>query len=441
MPPWLVMLAADVGQHGKARMTTPNASGPRQGRPRLRRARTARGWSQPVAAREIYLRGLDLGFRERDLGVNVMQISRWERGEVDPGPIYTTIICDLYERSAELLDLPSYVLPIGTRSVAPAATPEPIRLPSPAAPRTDGPADGRLLADLAALTLSYGGLREVVSPATLLRPVTDHLDVLLRTMPRAVSSADALQVQIATTQTAIIAGWLTFNIGQPGKALAHWLLAYELASEAGHADLTAYALACRSRLHSRVHRGDQAVVPAIALALLDRALALAGTSDDSALRSWLLVNRAEQHADAGNTAACDRDLDAAVHVIWGQGTRDDVFWAHWSAARLDTYRGNCARLLHRPAEAIGVLESFLRARDSRVIPARTNPLTDLAVAYVERGEVEHACELLANAFTAATDAGYTEGVSRVLDMRSTTLAPYGAEPAVKHLDERLRAQR
>ncbi len=223
--------------------------------------------------------------------------------------------------------------------------------------------------------------------ATLRRPVTDHLEVLLRTMPRVVSSADAVRVQIATAQTAIIAGWLTFNIGQPGQALAHWLLAYELASEAGHADLTAYALACRSRLHSRVHRGDQAVVPATALALLDRALALAGTSDDSELRSWLLVNRAEQHADAGNAAACDRDLDEAAHVIGRPGIKDDVLWAHWSAARLDTYRGNCARLLHRPVEAIAVLEHFLRGADSRVIPAQTNPLTDLAVAYAEQGEV------------------------------------------------------
>src|SRR5215472_5032595 len=111
-------------------MTTPNASGPRQGRPRLRRARTERGWSQSVAARELYLRGLDLGFRERDLGVNPMQISRWERGEVDPGPIYTTIMCDLYERSAELLDLPSHVLPITSRPAAQRAAPQSPPLPA-----------------------------------------------------------------------------------------------------------------------------------------------------------------------------------------------------------------------------------------------------------------------------------------------------------------------
>ena len=32
--------------------------------------------------------------------------------------------------------------------------------------------------------------------------------------------------------------------------------------------------------------------------------------------------------------------------------------------------------------------------DTRVIPARTNPLADLAVAYAERGEIQRAGELL-----------------------------------------------
>jgi tetratricopeptide (TPR) repeat protein len=255
------------------------------------------------------------------------------------------------------------------------------------------------------------------------------------------SPADIVRVQVAAAQTAIIVGWLAFNVSRPGEALAHWILAHELASEASHNDLTAYALACRSRLHSRVHRGDQAVAPATALVLLNRALVMAATSTDVALRSWLLVNRAEQHAASGDALACGRDLDGAALVIEGPGTQDDVLWAHWSPARIDTYRGNCARLLHRPAEAISVLESLLGRLDPRVIPARTLPLADLAVAYAEQGEIERACELLTESLMAANEAGYPEGARRVVDVRSTALAGRGGVSAVRHLDELLGSQR
>jgi transcriptional regulator with XRE-family HTH domain len=418
-------------------MTTPNTSGSGRPRPNLRRARERRGWSQTDAAQHIYLRGIELGFHERDLGVNMMQVSRWERGLIDPGPIYTTVMCNLYELLADRLDLPPRVLQLGRERRDVSAT-APAQRPGEAARNADsGPVDSRLLDDLSTLTHSYGGLRDIVSPATLLRPVADHLDVLLRTVPQASSSADAVRVQVAAAQTAIIAGWLTFNVGRPGEALAHWMLAHDLAVEAGSGDLTAYALACRSRLHSPVHRGDQAAAPANALALLNRAVVVAATSTDVALRSWLLVNRAEQHAASGDAEACHRDLDRAVLVIDGPGTRDDVLWAHWSPARIDTCRGNCARLLHRPVEAIGVLESLLGRLDSRIIPARTLPLADLAVAYAERGEIERACGLLTGAFTAADEAGYPEGTGRVLHVRSTALAGYEDVPAVRHLDELL----
>jgi transcriptional regulator with XRE-family HTH domain len=420
---------------------------------KLRRQRVLRGWTQDDLADHLCRSAVDLG--EPHPGVDYNTVGRWERGVRHPQPHYVRLLCHVFRLSAGQLGLVDEIpdelrwaeVPVQRRksySSLGELTYGGLRNLNNA--RTSGtggdrPADSSLLDDLATLTLSYGGLRDIVSPATMLQPVTDHLDVLLRTIPRATSSADAARVQVAGAQTAIMAGWLTFNVGQPGQALAHWVLAHELATEAGHADLRAYAVACRSRLHSRVHRGDRAVAPATALALLDGALVAAATSTDSALRSWLLVNRAEQHADAGDARACDRDLDAAVHVIEGPGTRDEVLWAHWSPARLDSYRGNCARLLHRPAEAISVLESVLGQLDSRVIPARTNPLADLAVAYAERREVEHACHLLSDAFTAASGAGYPEGVSRVADLRGSALASYGDMPAVRRLDDLLRADR
>src|SRR5215467_14777513 len=56
------------------------------------------------------------------------------RGEVDPGPIYTTILCDLYARLPGQLDLLSHVLPIDVLVTQSQASRESLHLPAPLVP-------------------------------------------------------------------------------------------------------------------------------------------------------------------------------------------------------------------------------------------------------------------------------------------------------------------
>src|SRR5712671_1828575 len=93
-------------------MTTPNAPGRPKKRPRLRRARKERGWSQNDAAVKLYNLGLKLGVLEADLGVDARQFSRWELGKAQPNQTYTALLSRLYERPPDQLDLPPVVLPI-----------------------------------------------------------------------------------------------------------------------------------------------------------------------------------------------------------------------------------------------------------------------------------------------------------------------------------------
>jgi transcriptional regulator with XRE-family HTH domain len=92
----------------------------------LRRARTARGWSQTDFAKQLSYLGAKLGGSTDDLGVDQGRVSEWELGKTQPSATYTMLICRLLEMSPEELDLPplpSFLLP-STKPSAPSVPPE-----------------------------------------------------------------------------------------------------------------------------------------------------------------------------------------------------------------------------------------------------------------------------------------------------------------------------
>ena len=66
-------------------------------------------------------------------------------------------------------------------------------------------------------------------------------------------------------------------------------------------------------------------------------------------------------------------------------------------------------------------------------------LTDLATAYAHlpQPEVDHSCELLAQAHAIAASAGLGEARRRIMEARHH-LQPWFASPSVQRLDEQLR---
>jgi hypothetical protein len=65
--------------------------------------------------------------------------------------------------------------------------------------------------------------------------------------------------------------------------------------------------------------------------------------------------------------------------------------------------------------------------------------TDLASAYAQLGELERACELLAQGMDMAIKARLAPRIQRVLSVRGYDLTAYENTPMVRELDERLRS--
>jgi tetratricopeptide (TPR) repeat protein len=194
-----------------------------------------------------------------------------------------------------------------------------------------------------------------------------------------------------------------------------------------------------SHLYSRLWLNDQLGATTQPIALLDEALRVAG-SHPPQLRLWLLSRRAEEHAAAKEATASLRDLDDAEQVAASIQSRDDGFLAHWDvapAARLAAYRGNCAQLLNRPADAIAAIEREIGAIDPGLISVRSSVLADLAAAYAQQEEIERACALLLESLDIAERAGLRPYIQRVMSVRRQ-LGHWSGQREVKQLDERLR---
>jgi hypothetical protein len=301
--------------------------------------------------------------------------------------------------------------------------------------RFGGTPDDRLLDEMAALTRSYLHLHNTVAPAAVRMAIARHFDDLTVLGLKSRSSSISRRIRSMTAQTAILAGWVSFNLQELTAAFMYWSVAHDLALEAGDVSVQAHALGSRSRLHSPIHRDPGEADPTAALALLDEAVNLAEDAASPALRSWLLANRAQQLAATGQPSASYRDLEASAHYasLSEQGHEDML--SGWDQVRVDAYRGICAMTLGRPDEVIAITESVL-ARTGPKRLQRALQQADLAAGYAQRGDVDQACVLLGEALTAASLAQFPEGVQRVRSTRAKYLSDVDSS-AVRQLDEML----
>jgi hypothetical protein len=376
---------------------------------------------------------------DANLGLDTSLIYRWERGEKGrrrprPSDQYRRLLGLVCEGQMQSLS------PIGRREflrrLAMLAGSQllsgPVILDTPM-PLHAGAPDPQLLDGMAALTRNYLHLHNTVSPSAVRAAIARHFDELTALALRSHSPSTAVRIRSMSAQTAILAGWVSFNLQDMSQALMYWTVAHEMAREAGNVSLQAHALGCRSRLYSPIHRGADQTDPAVALALLDQAVYLSDGAASPALRSWLLANRAQQFAATNQADASFRDLDASAHFASTGEQSDDDMLSGWDEVRVDAYRGICAMVLRRPADVIAVTESVLARTDpSRV--QRSLQQCDLAAAYAMQGDVDQACSLLTEALRMAARAQFPEGTRRVLSVRGEYLREQRS-PSIQQLDD------
>lgn len=421
----------------------------------LRRAREQRHWTKDDVVAALVNLGHELSEPSPLIDPNL--VGKWERGDRHPGKYYAPRLCVIFDASPESLGfLPRPRLTASIRDLKSRLTKHrqsAVRI-ALAVGSTGMVPDvewGRLAGlipldqphrpeDFQRFVSGFASQLDTVAPVALMPQVLS----LLRQAQRHLERDRKTDVLAAACNTAIIAGWLSYNIHNRGDATAMWSYADQLAKESGSGQLRAYVLGCKSYLFSGVpRRGETWHDASLPTALLDEAIAFAAGTASPSLRAWLYARRAEENAVSGRGTEARRDLNSAYAAL---GTRapslsaEDVpILTEWRDARLARYHGSMAQLLGDYIQAGQILRATLDHLDPNFIPQRVMAMTDLATIYArqDHSEPERAASLLSEALQISEQTGLIEATMRVAEARKY-LSPWHDELFVRRLDDQLR---
>jgi tetratricopeptide (TPR) repeat protein len=200
--------------------------------------------------------------------------------------------------------------------------------------------------------------------------------------------------------------------------------------------LRAYTLNCTCRLLSDCgeHRD--------ALDFAERAESVARREAPARTRSCVRTTRAYVHACLGDVSGCLRDLDEARTLLTRAGRAGDEPWLdNWhSEAFVAKREGYCRLRLGQSEPAREVFRQSLALWDPTLARQRAEVAVALADALVQAGEIPEACELAGEAHEVAVTMESARIQRKVAALR-TVLEPWKSDPAVRRLDERMRAAR
>lgn len=402
----------------------------------LRAERMARGWSYAQEALELKALGKRLqGSSEPQIDATTCW--RWEAGVQRPAPYYRRLLCLLYGKSANELGLAPVKrrqflrlgVAVGAHSVDFLARREATAIDAPS------------LGDLRRMTRNYARELSGVPLWHMESTIQGHLAFLKQLLSIRPHQLDAREVGLAVAEAAVLTGWLSYFMEQRVDAQMYWSFSDRLSEEVEDGPLRAYALTSLASLYSGPSQGRPAINSKMAIALLDEAERCVGLSSSPYLRAYVWARRAEEHATNHDHRNSSRDLDRAEKAIQEARDPDQGFFSDWSQARLAGYRGNCAVLLGRPAEAAAILEKALEETAIELVPQRAGMLADLGSTYAQPTllDIDHSCALLSESLRMSNKMGVVERVQRVVGVRERYLEPWRTAQAVKRLDEELAA--
>ncbi len=421
----------------------------------LRRAREQRHWTKDDVVASLVNLAHELSEAPPRIDPNL--VGKWERGDRNPGKYYAPRLCVILDASPENLGfLPRPRLLITIRDLKSRLTKHRqsavrIALTVGTMGTSHDTEWGRLGGlvpenephrpeDFQRLASNLASQLDTVAPVNLMPQAYS----LLKQAKRHLERVRQVDILVAACNTAIVAGWLSYNVHNRGDARAMWSYAYDLAEQSGSGQLRAYVLGCRSYLFSGVpRRGETWHDASVPISLLDDAIQAAAHTASPSLRAWLYARRAEEHAVVGTRDKALHDLTAAFAALGRRipslSANDVPILTSWTDARLARYHGSMAQLLGDYAEAARILRTTLDQLDGTFLPQRAMAMTDLATIYArqDQSEPEKAASLLSEALQISEQTGLTEASMRVAEARRY-LSPWHAEPFVRRLDEQLR---
>ncbi|MFF9361609.1 helix-turn-helix transcriptional regulator [Streptomyces griseoluteus] len=357
----------------------------------LRKARTARGWSQERLIREIerYARQ-----HLTDIASTAslrVYVSEWENGKRAISDRYASLLRRLLGVTDEEL------------RGAPTA---------PVVATADGYDDLLSRIDAAssvgtsmvdafnAQTELLRSMDRQMGAAGLIDQMTGHLAALEDALNFAVLPSARRPVALALAGASTLAAWQAIDSGAVERAWRHYETAKSAARDAEAPMYLAHAM------------GEQGFVlcaagrPALGVELVRDAQRSLGQSGSPRLRAWLHATEAELCAHSGMVVDCRRALDNALGCIPdGPEDRDpDMLSIFLNGSHLTRWRGNVLGLLG-DAEAVSSLYDALQGMDPTFVRARAGLHTDLAHAHLARAEYDDAQTHLRQARLLASRTG------------------------------------
>lgn len=266
----------------------------------------------------------------------------------------------------------------------------------------DSPAvDAATVQQLQAATDDMFTTEEHIPARLMYDRLTAHLDTLTALLPH--SSAHRRALTIAAGESAALAGWMSWDLGDAQAAQRYYAVANRAGRDAGHGPVCALALGYAS----------YAVAPASAQRMLAVAQEHVRGPGYAVARSWLAAREAEEAAAQGDSDGAVRALERATTALDYAAPGGEQAWTcFFRPSRLGSMRvAAYARLAHpRLAQ---VTDETLAELGDETAKIRCSVLGDAAIGYLAAGDVDRAVDTGQRALAATLDAETTMGQIRL----------------------------
>ncbi|WP_327241747.1 helix-turn-helix domain-containing protein [Streptomyces sp. NBC_01320] len=230
------------------------------------------------------------------------------------------------------------------------------------------------------------------SARSLQNRVESHLDAITAALPRAGAHERALT--IAAGETAALAGWVAWDLGEHDKAAAYYQVTSECAKEAGHPPLRALALGYASY---------GAATPGKALEMLSQAAQDVRGHGNATAAAWALGRYAEEAAQSGDDAGALRALEQARFAYDFANHTSEQAWVRFlTPYRMDSLALSVYGELKRQ-ELTVTADSAVERLGKELPDSGVVVLGDLASALLRGGDVDRGV-YVARQFAAAAES-------------------------------------
>jgi transcriptional regulator with XRE-family HTH domain len=231
-----------------------------------------------------------------------------------------------------------------------------------------------------------------LSARRLQSTVESHLDAITAALPHAGEHERALT--IAAGETAALAGWVAWDLGEHDKADAYYKVTSQCAATAGHPPLRALAL---------TYASYGTPTPKAKVELLSQAAKDVRGHGNATAAAWVLGRHAEEAAAAGDETGALRALERAQFVYDFADHASEQAWVRFvTPYRMDSLALSVYGQLGRP-ELASAADTALDRLGGELPDGGVVVLGDLASALLRGGDVDQGV-YVSRQFAAAAQA-------------------------------------